>query len=243
MADADALRASHGQLPAVLLSRSSILIALDQQGVVLLWNAGAERTFGLPEELILGQPFSRCAIAWDWDRIEGLAPGGLSDREQRIIQPYMRRDGTTGLVAMQVKPQFDATGVQTGCLWLGSDASRVPAGAAAAPGRGVAPPPPAQRAAVRSQPVPRTPAPEHVIQAGASEHARRYPVHISFLDSHLVSQGEDLSQWRILHAEESRLDERGMEVCFTLARRYPAQGVICRRILIASGELVAIQDR
>ncbi|MEK7414523.1 MAG: PAS domain-containing protein [Planctomycetota bacterium] len=235
MVDPDSLRASHGQLPAVLLSKSSILIVLDHQGLVLLWNVGAERVFGLREDAIRGKSFSRCAIAWDWDRIEKLAPGGISQREQRIIQPFMRRDHTTGLVAMLVSPQFDRQGALSGCLWLGSDAWRASLGPAQS---GVAQP--GTRDATHSRLKQRTPLPESAIPEPANEFARKYPVHISFLDSHLLSHGEDLTHWRIDVAVESGLDERGMAVTFTLVRRQGAKETLRRRVLIASGELVEI---
>lgn len=232
MADADALRVSHGQLPAIVLSKSSILIAVDPAGVVLLWNTAAERIFGVTEESVLGHPFSRSAIVWDWDRIERLAPGGVSQRCQRIIQPFTRANGTPGVVAMHVSPQRNVGNVLTGCVWLGSDsgpahgsrmADRVPSSEGRAPK------------------VWRTPAPE-APRPVANDPTLLYPVHISFLDGHLVSQGEDLAAWRILHALETRLDDQGMEICFTLVRRYPGQGMMVRRVLVASGELVGVSE-
>ena len=86
----------------------------------------------------------------------------------------------------------------------------------------------------------RTPAPEPVVEPAASDAARLYPVHVSFLDSNLVAHGEDPSQWRIAQAVETRLDEQGMEVLFTLSQRHPGRGTIRRRILVASGELVGV---
>jgi PAS domain-containing protein len=235
MADADALRASHGQLPAVLLSRSSILIAVDQAGLVLLWNAAAVQAFGPSEEQTLDRPFSRCGIAWDWERIESLAPGGISARAQRIVQPFTRPDGGAGTAMLQLNPQFTTGGEVTGCVWLGSDSGS----AVVSGGRGFVMRRPV---AAKQQPTQRTPLPEEPAQPAASDSARLYPVHLSFLDSHLVSLGEDPTQWRLLSAEECRLDEQGMEVRFTLGRRQSRQDVMCRRILIASGELLGISE-
>lgn len=229
MADADALRASHGQLPAVLLSKSSILIAVDQAGVVLLWNTGAERTFGTPESEVLGHPFNRSGIAWDWARIERLAPGGVSPRAQRIVQPFTRRNGTSGVVALQANPQFNTANQVTGCLWLGSDTGQSGVAGTAPPRQSTAPI--------------RTPLPEPPAAPSAPDPGRQFPVHLSFLESHLVSHGEDPALWRITAAEETRLDEQGMEVLFTLARRPPGRGGMQRRVLVASGELIGVGEQ
>ncbi len=241
----DAMRSTHGLLPAVLRSQSSILIALDPEAVVLLWNSGAERTFGVKEETILGRAFPRCAIRWDWERIEQLVPGCIAPRDLRLVQPFTRPDGRPGVVAMQVKPQFRPDGGMTGCLWLGSDTGQSSVQ--------LSPPPPTRvrpSEGVRtiSEPTAVVPAATQrgtatVTRTQPPDPTRLYPVHYAHLDTHLVATGEDLAQWRILHAMETRLDDRGMEVVFTLSRRFPGHGLITRRILIAGGELVSIQDR
>lgn len=300
MSDADALRNTHGRLPAVLRSRSSILITLDQNGVVLLWNSGAEKAFGLSEAEVMGTPFTSCGIRWDWGRIRAVAPAGVSAVGRRLVQSYTRRDGSIGALALQVLPQFGPDGTLAGCLWLGTDTSEPehqlttgpvysqghwrPPGAppregpgtgmrtpppgtlTAQPGVGMKTPPPvrpdqaassrtfapvaADSAATRSF----DPVPLSTLDASAGEPGgergkpveadptKHFPVHLSFLDGHLVAQGDDLSRWRIVQATETRLDESGMEVVFTLTQRYPGQATITRRILVHAGELIRISD-
>lgn len=364
MADANQLRESHGRLPAVVHSRSSILIVLDAQGLVMLWNSGAAWTFGIAAPQTLGRPFTAVPIPWDWSRVERTAPGGVSREDRRLVQAFTRRDGSAGVVVMQVKPQFDPSGQLNGCLWLGSDSGQAalslapgiadavratrrdpPAPAlpiglttTAAPASGQPPtahPPPSwrvrtplpftapgpvatpassppatpptalpptpspgapqaprplgdwrtrtplpdgtgstftptpTRGTVRTPlpvapvsgstftPTPtrgtvRTPLPEAPNASSAytptptrgtvRDPVVAYPIHVSFLDSHLQTLGEDLAEWRFLHVAESRLDEAGMEVSFTLSRRYPRDGFLKRRVLVASGELVGIYD-
>ncbi|MFM2091209.1 MAG: hypothetical protein RLZZ127_1698 [Planctomycetota bacterium] len=234
MADRDALRASHGLLPAVLASRSSILIAVDADGQVVVWNRGAAQAFGIDEEAVAGRPFAACPIAWDWARIQRIAPGGISVHPLRLVEAFRRRDGSTGMVAMQILPQHAPDGSITGCVWLGSETTssvQRPAGSAGGP---VWARPPATTRF-------RTPAPEAPAPAQAPpEAARRFPVHAAFLDAHLVASGEDPGHWRIAAAAESRLDERGMEVAFALVRRIPPPTTLQLRVLVAAGELVAV---
>lgn len=229
MVDADALRDSHGHLPAALRSRSSILIVVDQRGAVLLWNEAAELAFGPQEDAVIGQPFIRCGIAWDWDRIERLTPGGLSLRPMCVIQAFMRPNGSSGVIALQVKPRFDAVGNLIGCLWTGCD-----------PGPVAANPP--SHSDQRPPRVYRTPMPEAATAELSHDLARQYPLHVGFLDGHLMSLGEDPAQWRPLQAQETRLDEDGWEVCFTVVRIHPGDGRMRRRILVSAGELVSISE-
>jgi PAS domain S-box-containing protein len=231
MVDADALRDSHGRLPAALRSRSAILIVVDQNGVVLLWNEAAELAFGPQEDAIVGQPFIRCGMRWDWDRIERLTPGGLSLRPMCVVQAFIRPDGSAGVIALQVKPRFDAAGNLIGCLWTGCDPGPVAAGPIPPPRHDQRPP--------RAY---RTPAPEIATAAQLRDLARQYPLHAGFLDGHLMSLGEDPAQWRPLQAQETRLDEDGWEVCFTVVRIHPGDGMMRRRILVAAGELVSISE-
>jgi len=285
MRDLDALRNSHGRLPAVMRSRSSILITLDQNGIVLLWNSGAEQCFGRSEEQVMGRPFKHAGIRWDWERIAQVAPGGVCQHARRVVLPYSRPDGKLSVLAMQILPQFGPDGALTGCLWLGSDTGAnttklasgpqpwqrpsMPTPAAVAPtaqsrtpgstsGRSpvaASPPPSPASSTTRSfAPVPigslrtpppgsaQEPVPTPLPSAAPVDPSKHFPIHLSFLDSHLVAQDDDLSNWRILHAKETRLDETGMEVLFTLSRRYPGQGIITRRILVVEGELVHVQD-
>lgn len=304
MAKADALRESHGRLPAILGSPSSILIVLDPFGTVLLWNSGAVRAFGIAEEAIVGKPFTAARIVWSWERVLQIAPGGVSLKECRVVQPFTRGDGRPGVAVLMVKPQFDRDGQLSGCLWLGCDSSQpAPEPPPARPAvprpptreatpaaghqvlppgrRGIALPDLTPRSGVPLLPFPSTkrdqttsapdltprsgvpllpvtpgtqrppariptPLPEAARkterQAAIAEALAKFPVHVTFLDAHLQANGDDIEQWRFLNIEETRLDEDGMELMFTLTRRYPQQGFLRRRVLVKMGELVSVKE-
>lgn len=72
---------------------------------------------------------------------------------------------------------------------------------------------------------------------------RTFPGHVISLTQHLVAAGEDPKQWHIMEAAETRLDEEGMEVRFTLIRRYPAQQMMCRWVLIGGGKTISIRNK
>lgn len=67
-----------------------------------------------------------------------------------------------------------------------------------------------------------------------------YPHHFDHLMRHLFTAGEQPECWRVLDAAETRLDEYGMEVEFTLVQR-GTNLVWRRRVLISAGQLVAVQ--
>lgn len=221
MGDPDALRLSHGHLASVLPSRTSLLIALDPAGAVLVWNAAAEHAFGLTEEAMRGRPFLRCPIAWDWERIEALIPGCIPPTTKRIVMDATCQDGRIARFAFQVKPQYRGGSELSGCLWLGSPAAGAPA----------APVPAVPRVGVRLPSDPEIP---------AIDAQRQYPVHAACVDGHLASHGEDPAAWKITAAAETRLDEIGMEVRFDLVRRSPPAEVTVL-VVVARGELVSIR--
>lgn len=77
----------------------------------------------------------------------------------------------------------------------------------------------------------------------ASDPRNRFPIHAGFLQEHLAAQGQDLTQWAVLEAEECRLDEDGMEVRFSLLRRAPTRKMAFYWVVVHAGKLVAIRDQ
>jgi len=65
----------HANQTELLLSLiPSILIGVDQKGLVAHWNKVAETTFGIPASSVMNRPFSECGIQWDLKSvIEGVA--------------------------------------------------------------------------------------------------------------------------------------------------------------------------
>lgn len=66
-----------------------------------------------------------------------------------------------------------------------------------------------------------------------------YPLHFDALMHDLFSCGEQPESWRVLDASETRLDEEGQEIEFTLVK-HQTDVVWRRRILAAHGRVVRV---
>ena len=75
--------------------------------------------------------------------------------------------------------------------------------------------------------------------SNAVDPRKMYPTHFDHLMHDLFVSGETPEKWRVLDASETRLDEFGMEVEFTLVR-HGTDLVWRRRVLVDAGRLVRI---
>ncbi len=100
------------------------------------------------------------------------------------------------------------------------------------------------------QPVPQPAAQPVAPQAGvpvnaysnASDPRKLFPLHFDYLMRDIFTAGDAPETWRVLDATETRLDEHGMEVEFTLIRN-GTDMVWRRRVLMNAGRLVRIVTR
>ena len=76
--------------------------------------------------------------------------------------------------------------------------------------------------------------------SNAVDPRKMYPTHFDHLMHDLFASGETPEKWRVLDASETRLDEFGMEVEFTLVR-HGTDLVWRRRVLVDAGRLVKIE--
>ena len=76
--------------------------------------------------------------------------------------------------------------------------------------------------------------------SSAIDPRKLYPSHFDFLMRDLFASGESPERWRIIDATETRLDEHGMEVEFTMVRG-GTDLVWRRRVLVDAGRLVSIR--
>lgn len=75
--------------------------------------------------------------------------------------------------------------------------------------------------------------------SNAIDPRKLYPHHFDHLMRNLFAMGEMPEQWRVLDATETRLDEHGMEIEFTIVRQ--GVDVVWRqRVLVSAGKLLAI---
>jgi hypothetical protein len=76
--------------------------------------------------------------------------------------------------------------------------------------------------------------------SNAVDPSKLYPLHLELLMRDLHTIGEVPEKWRVLDATETRLDEHGMEIEFTLVRK--GTDLVWRRsVLISGGRLVRIK--
>ncbi len=78
--------------------------------------------------------------------------------------------------------------------------------------------------------------------SNAIDPRKMYPAHFDHLMRALFEAGETPEMWRVIDASETRLDENGMEIEFTLIR-HGTDLVWRRRVLITAGRLVQIETR
>ena len=118
---AEALRKALARNEQLIASISSILIALDGDGLVTQWNRTAEKVFGIPAVEVQGQPFENCGIQWDnkeiLQAVSECRTKGLQTRVDDIL--FRRADGREGFLGITLNP-FEGDS-NPGVLILGAD--------------------------------------------------------------------------------------------------------------------------
>ncbi len=61
----EALRSAHDQTEQLLASINMVLIGIDDQDRVMLWNNAAEQVLGIGREDVLESPLSECRVEWN----------------------------------------------------------------------------------------------------------------------------------------------------------------------------------
>src|SRR5581483_6792781 len=99
------LKTTHEELSLVMASIPSILIGLDAQGRITLWNAAAGQRCGIGEAEALGRPIARCGIEWLLPDMD--AEVGQWVQNQMLFRcndlPYLK-DGEKRLVGFSIRP-------------------------------------------------------------------------------------------------------------------------------------------
>lgn len=106
----EALRASEAQLRAIVDHSPLAIILFDTTGVILLWNAAAERLYGWTAEEVLG---SMLPTVPDEQIAEKEAYQARVNRGEVITYAQVerqRKDGATVYIALSVAPLKDAAG-------------------------------------------------------------------------------------------------------------------------------------
>ena len=120
-----ALRAESrlGGLSVLQNALSAVLVVVDPLDAVLLWNATAEQTFGNPAANVIGHRYDACGVSWDRATLRAnVAAARRASTPTRLPEtPYVRRDGSLGLLGITLNPVVDERGPTGGFLLLGSD--------------------------------------------------------------------------------------------------------------------------
>ncbi len=117
------LRRVSAQSQHLLASVPSILIGVEETGVISAWNQAAQDTFGRHPSEVLQMPLRECGIAWDWAAIEAAVARCVASGQPLALDDtrYVRPDGTEGILTVNLNPLRDPVRGATGVLLLASD--------------------------------------------------------------------------------------------------------------------------
>ncbi|MES0371740.1 MAG: PAS domain S-box protein [Mariprofundaceae bacterium] len=117
------LHREHNLNQQLLLAIPSILIGVDHDGLVALWNQSAAVTFGIDKADALGTHFSELKIQWSWNTINhGIAESRAAGTSRIDDVTFQRPDGSEGILGLTIRTIYD-DGIDNGFLLLGSDIS------------------------------------------------------------------------------------------------------------------------
>ena len=115
---------------AILSTRSDAIVAADRDGIIRVWNPGAERIFGFAAADAIGRsldliiPERLRARHWDGYR-HTMATGRSRYGEGDLLAvPALRQDGATISIEFTVVPLKAETGEMIGIVALMRDATR-----------------------------------------------------------------------------------------------------------------------
>lgn len=111
----------------LLTSLSSVLIGVDHEGCVILWNRTAEALFGVKEVDVLGRPLAASGIEWDTDKIDGLISNcqeNASFYEEKLA--FTKLNGEEGLLEIVFTPVAQQFNRRAGVFLLARDITNLP---------------------------------------------------------------------------------------------------------------------
>jgi PAS domain S-box-containing protein len=116
---ADEVRA---QLAAIVASSDDAIIGKTLEGVIMSWNAGAERLYGFTAAEVIGQPMARLVPPERSDELPALlARLRHGERIQHVETIGMRKDGQRLDVSLSISPIKDASDRLIGAATIARD--------------------------------------------------------------------------------------------------------------------------
>ncbi|MFQ5676092.1 MAG: PAS domain S-box protein [bacterium] len=119
----EALRRVHTETEQLLAAISSILIGVGADNRITRWNATAESAFGIKSSKILGKPFQKSGIHWDWNMIMQSISESLDKMQPMRLDDirYLRADGKDGFLGLTITPIVSDAHEKKGFLILAAD--------------------------------------------------------------------------------------------------------------------------
>jgi PAS domain S-box-containing protein len=107
----------------ILAAIPSILIGIEMDSTVTVWNRAAESIFGLPSESAVGRRINEVQVAWDSEAVRSLVEAclvGATIAKNDAIA-FTRLDGRAGILGVTAIPLFGACAELIGVLFFASD--------------------------------------------------------------------------------------------------------------------------
>ena len=119
----EALRRAHDQTELILSSITSILIGVDQEGLVTHWNPTAEKALGVPAPEIINQSLSHSKISWELNKIfSGIEECKAKGRSVRVDDiRFKRRNGEQGFLGFTIIPLRESANEYAEFILFGAD--------------------------------------------------------------------------------------------------------------------------
>ena len=117
------LQRNHTEMAQVLTSIPSFLIGLTADNKIMRWNGAAEKTFGIEGRNVLGNPFHRCGIQWDWEKVtEAVSASQNGEKCAKLDNfRFIKADGKEGFLGVTFSPVEGPVSGSTGVLLSGAD--------------------------------------------------------------------------------------------------------------------------
>ncbi len=123
MADTETLRRLDAEKQLILSTMDAILIVLDGEGRVVVWNPAAAKVFGVAAEGTVGKRLAECGLSWDYERLCPLLRDSRETGASRRIEDlrFTRPSGEGGGLGLTIAPMSDGAGAAAGTLMIGRD--------------------------------------------------------------------------------------------------------------------------
>lgn len=117
------IKTAHIQIKQLITSIKSIIISVTKDFIVTQFNPTAEETFGIEAANVIGKELEDCNIHWDKQKIFAAIFHCLAKAEsmQLTMSPYVRTDGTNGLLSIEINPIYGESGEMMGFIIWGTD--------------------------------------------------------------------------------------------------------------------------